>query len=297
MAKKAPMRRVKGKTKNKKQAEAAELQHAADVLAAGAAKRKRDARDKAGTSPKRQKHVPQKVGTGGARVKLDVDQLDSPSRKEVLRNRAKVAAHRLRKKSGGVTKVSQAVRDDPTEAWREKATGHVNKNPERARQRAAAELAAALPKNPALHGPAVAAFMQHPVGKRAHAALDIEPSGAPKKAKRLDALSAMASDVGEGLALMQASCRRRRRPRRANTTSGSRSCRTTSMRRSRSSCPSPWQPTTCSSARRTGGMGGRIGKSMINRCQGALCCADKCPVCLVVCGRVQGCRERALLRF
>ena len=52
--------------------------------------------------------------------------------------------------------------------------GHVNKYPDRARQRAAAELAAALPKNPALRGLALAAFLSHPEGKRAAAAMDIE---------------------------------------------------------------------------------------------------------------------------
>ena len=50
----------------------------------------------------------------------------------------------------------------------------MNKYPDRARQRAAAELAAALPKNPALRGPALAAFLSHPEGKRAAAAMDIE---------------------------------------------------------------------------------------------------------------------------
>ena len=107
-----------------------------------------------------------------------------------------------------MSEVSEAVRADPTEAWRTKATGHVNKNPDRARQRAAAELAAALPKNPVLHGPAVAAFLSHPLGKRAAAAMDIEaPQDAVtrKGARRLDALSAMTSDIGAGFAQMQAS--------------------------------------------------------------------------------------------
>ena len=40
--------------------------------------------------------------------------------------------------------------------------------------RAGADLAAALPKNEALHGPALAAFMNHPKGKRAAAAMGME---------------------------------------------------------------------------------------------------------------------------
>ena len=122
----------KGKNRNKKQREAAELSKAAAELAEISRKRKRAAAEADGTSAKRHKHVPQKVGRGGKREKLDVDELDSPSRAQVERSRRNIAAHRLRKKGGGVTKVSQAVLDNPTEAWREKqkATGHVNKNPD-----------------------------------------------------------------------------------------------------------------------------------------------------------------------
>ena len=122
----------KGKNRNKKQREAAELSKAAAELAEISRKRKRAAAEADGTSAKRHKHVPQKVGRGGKREKLDVDELDSPSRAQVERSRRNMAAHRLRKKGGGVTKVSQAVLDNPTEAWREKqkATGHVNKNPD-----------------------------------------------------------------------------------------------------------------------------------------------------------------------
>ena len=47
----------KGKNKNRKVAAAAAAKQAAEILAAGAAKHKRDARDDAGTSPKRRKHV------------------------------------------------------------------------------------------------------------------------------------------------------------------------------------------------------------------------------------------------
>ena len=96
--------------------------------------------------------MPEKVGRGGARENLNIDELDSPSRKFVERKRRNQRDNRLRKKAGGVTKVSEAVLADPTEAWRTKVTGHVNKYPDRARQNAAANLAAALPKNPALHG-------------------------------------------------------------------------------------------------------------------------------------------------
>ena len=67
-----------------------------------------------------------------------------PRTKQVEPNRRNVAAHRLRQKTGGVSEVSQAVLADPTEAWRTKASGRTNKYPDRARQRAAADLAAAL---------------------------------------------------------------------------------------------------------------------------------------------------------
>ena len=137
-----------------------------------------------------------------------MEELDSPSRKEIERNRRNVAAFRMRNQAGGVAEHSEAVLADPTEAWRTKVTGHVNKNPDRARQRAAADFAAALPKNPAMHGPAVAAFMSHPLGKRAAASIQMEApqdAAARKAAKRLDALSAMASDIGAGFAQMQVS--------------------------------------------------------------------------------------------
>ena len=229
----------KGSNKNAKQVSASELRDAAAVLKSASAKRKRDG-DAAGTSPKRHKHVPQHIGCGGAREKLDVNKLDSPSRAQVERNRKKVAAHYLRKKAGGVIKVSEAVLVDPSEAWRMKPSGHVNKHPERARQRAAAELAAALPKNPALHGPAVAAFIgQNPLGKRAAAAMDIQAPqdvATRKASKRHGALSAMASDIGQS-------------PKRAHTTCGSSSCPTTIMTRSRSSFRSHGQARACDALR------------------------------------------------
>ena len=110
----------KGKNRNKKQREAAELSKAAAELAEISRKRKRAAAEADGTSAKRHKHVPQHIGCGGAREKLDVNKLDSPSRAQVERNRKKVAAHYLRKKAGGVIKVSEAVLVDPSEAWRMK---------------------------------------------------------------------------------------------------------------------------------------------------------------------------------
>ena len=127
-----------------------------------------------------------------------MDELDSPSRKKVLRNRRYVASHRLRQKIGGVSAVSEAVLADPTEAWRTKPSGKVNNNPERARQRAGADLAAALPKNVTLHGPALAVFLNHPKGKRAAAAMHVEvPQDAKARmdAKRLDALSSLANAI------------------------------------------------------------------------------------------------------
>ena len=116
-----------------------------------------------GASSEGREHVVQKLGRGGAREKIDVEELDSPSRRYIERKRRNAATQRLKQGVVGVAEHSETVRADPTEAWRTKVTGHVNKNPDRARQRAAADLAAALPKNPALHGPALAAFMSHPV--------------------------------------------------------------------------------------------------------------------------------------
>ena len=119
MPRKAATRKVKGVSRNKKQVIAAEVRAAATELAELASKRKRSSGE-GGNSPKRTKHVPQKVGRGGFREKLDVDKLDSPSRKQIERKRRNGAAHRLRQ---GVSEVSEAVRADPTEAWRTKATG------------------------------------------------------------------------------------------------------------------------------------------------------------------------------
>ena len=119
-------------------------------------------------------HVPQKLGSGGgARQKVDLDAVSPRSKAKLAKQRVWNAAH-YAKTYVAVNEVSEAVLADPTEAWRTKVTGHVNKYPDRARQRAAAELAAALPKNPALRGPALAAFLSHPEGKRAAAAMDIE---------------------------------------------------------------------------------------------------------------------------
>ena len=198
----------KGVNKNKKQREASEVAAVVAAIRALKARRQNRCGSGSGSSTARHRHVPQKIGRGGARQKLDVDVLDSPSRTQVLQNRRKVAAHRLRKKGVGVAELSEAVLADPTEAWRTKPSGRVNKFPDRARQEAAAKMVAGLPKNEALHGPAVAAFMAHPKGKRAVAALGMDPPqdvAARKAAKRLDALSAFASDIGDGLSQMQAS--------------------------------------------------------------------------------------------
>ena len=63
----------KGRSKNKKQRDAADVATAAAELAGLASKRKRSSDDAGSSSPKRHKHVPQKLGRGGAREKLDVD--------------------------------------------------------------------------------------------------------------------------------------------------------------------------------------------------------------------------------
>ena len=85
----------KGRSKNKKQRDAADAAAAAAELAELLRKRKRSGGSTDDSSPKRHKHVPQKVGRGGVREKLDVEQLDSPSRKAVLQLRERVAHHRL----------------------------------------------------------------------------------------------------------------------------------------------------------------------------------------------------------
>merc|ERR1711924_27360 len=143
--------------------------------------------------------------------------------------------------AGAIEKLSEAVLADPTEAWRTKATGHVNKNPDRARQHATAKLAAAMPKSPALHGPALAAFVgQNPVGKRAAAAMGTEGPqdvAARKAAKRLDALSAMATDMGAAFSHMKTTAAEMKR--------GSRECeRVAESEPQQRSC-------SCSAARET----------------------------------------------
>eukprot|EP00966_Prymnesium_polylepis_P209057 4843126-Prymnesium_polylepis.1 len=188
----------KGVTKNKKQREAKAVNKAAAELAGLSAKRKAHAGSSKPT------HVPQPLGRGGVRSKIDTDKVSPNSKKKIEKQRGYVAKHRL-KRLGEPEKVSDAVLADPTEAWRKKVTGHTNKYPERARQHAAAKLAAAMPKNKALHGPALAAFSQNPTGKRAFAAISKEvPDKASKKAKRLDALETFLGDIGVGIDQMKA---------------------------------------------------------------------------------------------
>ena len=100
----------KGRSKNKKQRDAADAAAAAAELAELLRKRKRSGGSTDDSSPKRHKHVPQKVGRGGVREKLDVEQLDSPSRKAVLQLRERVARHRLKHKTGGVVEHSDGRR-------------------------------------------------------------------------------------------------------------------------------------------------------------------------------------------
>ena len=218
-------RQSKGKSKNARQRAAADEAEAAAVLAEGAAKRKKAAHRAAGASPKHA-HVPEALGRGGARDKIDTDKLTPRSKKKVERRRLYVAKSRL-KQLGKTLAVSDAVLADPTEAWRTKPSGKVNKNPDRARQRAGAELAAALPKNPALRGPAIAAFKLHPEGKRAFAAIGTSEAPAlPKKAaKRLDALTAMASDIRDAFSHMQASATEGKRDQREDEAPGQGSAR------------------------------------------------------------------------
>ena len=87
----------KGRSKNKKQRDAADARAAAEGLAELARKRKRASgtADSSGSSPKRRKHVPQQIGRGGYREKLDVNQLDSPSRRLIERKRMRCCSHSL----------------------------------------------------------------------------------------------------------------------------------------------------------------------------------------------------------
>lgn len=179
-------KRSKGRSKVKAQREAADTRAAAEELARLAQQRKRNADDNGTTRKLPRTHEPHKVGCGGVREKLDVEEMTPRSKKRFEKARARQKKYRM-SKSGAIEKLSEAVLADPTEAWRTKVTGHVNKNPDRARQRAAADIAAALPKNPALHGPAVAAFMSHPIGKRAAASMQMEaPQDAAARRAAMD---------------------------------------------------------------------------------------------------------------
>jgi hypothetical protein len=127
MPRKAAGRKVKGVSKNKKQANAAEVRAAAAELAELAAQRQRQKDRAAGTAAK-PTHVPQHDGRGGTRQKLDTEAMSPRSKKQI--EKARVHSETFRMKQGGAREVSEAVRADPTEAWRTKATGHVNKYPE-----------------------------------------------------------------------------------------------------------------------------------------------------------------------
>ncbi len=107
--------------------------------------------------------------------------------REVADDRATAAAL-----AHGVAKREKPLSTAPAahhqQCGRTKPSGRVNKNLEGARQRAGADLAAALPKNETLLGAALAALMNHPMGKRAAAAMGMEApqdAAARKAAKRL----------------------------------------------------------------------------------------------------------------
>ena len=128
----------KGISKNKKQVDAAAARAAAAELAQLASERRRQEARADGT-PMAPTHVPQKLGSGGgARQKVDLDAVSPRSKAKLAKQRVWNAA-RYAKTRVAVNEVSEAVLADPTEAWRTKVTGHVNKYPDRARQRAAAE--------------------------------------------------------------------------------------------------------------------------------------------------------------
>jgi hypothetical protein len=120
MPRKAAGRKVKGVSKNKKQANAAEVRAAAAELAELAAQRQRQKDRAAGTAAK-PTHVPQHDGRGGTRQKLDTEAMSPRSKKQI--EKARVHSETFRMKQGGAREVSEAVRADPTEAWRTSTWG------------------------------------------------------------------------------------------------------------------------------------------------------------------------------
>ena len=88
--------RLKGKSHNAKQRAAAENRRVAAEAATEAyeAQRAQEAAD--GASPLRA-HVPEKVGKGGMRQKVDTDKLTPRSKTRLLDGRKHGAAHRLKK--------------------------------------------------------------------------------------------------------------------------------------------------------------------------------------------------------
>jgi hypothetical protein len=156
-------RKTKGKSNHKGQRDAAEASRAAAELREFQRQRQRQQEERAGN--RKRTHVPDGDNRGGKRQKIDAEELTPRSKRKLEQSRIRNATARRKKQrlKLGAEPISDAVAADPTEAWRIKGNAH----PDRARQRAAAELAAALPKNAAMHGPALAALAQHPVGKHA----------------------------------------------------------------------------------------------------------------------------------
>ena len=228
-------KKTKGKTRHKGQREAAEESRAAAELRE--LQRQRQQQQEARDGITKKTHKPSGTGSGGRQEKIDTDQLTPRSKKRIEQGRKRDADYRRKKQrlELGAEPISDAVAADPTEAWRTKGNAH----PDRARQRAAAELAAALPKNPAMHGPALAALAQHPVGKHAvDAAKMVRP-------QQQAAATAVVADIGTGILCMRAQAAARKaakppkepkRPRRASTRNGSSGCQTMFTTRSRSAC-------------------------------------------------------------
>ena len=89
----------KGKTKDKKQAAAAEANEAARRLAELAKEREKrqreQDRDSGGSPP--ETHEPEHNGRGGKRQKLDVNKLSPNSRRTIEQARQRGATHRLKR--------------------------------------------------------------------------------------------------------------------------------------------------------------------------------------------------------
>ena len=238
----------KGRSGNKAHRDAAEESRAAAELRE--LQRQRQQQQEAREGITKKTHKPSRMGSGGRQEKIDTEELTPKSKRRIEQGRKRDADYRRKKQrlELGAEPISDAVAADPTEAWRAKGNAH----PDRARQRAAAELAAALPKNPAMHGPALAALAQHPVGKHAvDAAKMVRP-------QQQAAATAVVADIGTGILCMRAQAAARKaakppkEPKRAASAAPPSSAPGRRPRRS-GSAPPPTAPTEAPQHTSSGG--------------------------------------------